>query len=43
MTGIFEAVTIRSVLICQEKGDGYLKIWYLYLLNMVNLLQVWDT
>jgi len=25
---------------CQEKGAGYLKIWYLYLLNVVNLLQL---
>jgi len=40
MTGIFEAVTISSVLICQEKNEGYLKIWYLYLLTVVNLLQV---
>ena len=26
-TNIFEAITINSVLACQEKGAGYLKIW----------------
>ena len=26
-TNIFEAITINSVLTCQEKGAGYLKIW----------------
>ena len=40
MAGIFEAVTINAVLNCQEKGRGYLEIWYLYLLTIVNLLQV---
>ena len=40
MTSMFEAVTIGSVLACQGKGQGYLRIWYLYLLNGVNLLQV---
>ena len=40
VTGLLEAVTIGSVLACQEKGQGYLRIWHLYLLNGVNLLQV---
>ena len=40
MTGLFEAVTIGSVLACQGKGQGFLRIWYLYLLNVINLLQV---
>ena len=40
MTSIYEAVTIRSVLKCHDTNQGYLKIWYLYVLSTIQLLQV---
>ena len=40
MTSIYEAITIRSVLKCHDTNRGYLKIWYLYVLSTVQLLQV---
>ena len=40
MTSIYEAFTIKSVLKCHETNKGYLKIWYLYILSTVQLLQV---
>eukprot|EP00092_Neocalanus_flemingeri_P018501 GFUD01020026.1.p1 GENE.GFUD01020026.1~~GFUD01020026.1.p1 ORF type:complete len:416 (-),score=82.55 GFUD01020026.1:407-1654(-) len=40
MTSIYEGVTIRSVLKCHDTKQGYLKIWYLYILSTIQLLQV---
>ena len=40
MTSIYEALTIKSVLECQKRKRGYLKIWYLYVLSTIQLLQV---
>ena len=40
MTCIYEALTIKSVLVCHKKRKGYLKIWYLYVLSTIQLLQV---
>ena len=40
MTSIYEGFTIQSVLKCHDTNQGYLKIWYLYILSIVQLLQV---
>ena len=40
MTSIYEALTIQSVLTCHDSNKGFLKIWYLYILSTVQLLQV---
>eukprot|EP00092_Neocalanus_flemingeri_P095536 GFUD01121553.1.p1 GENE.GFUD01121553.1~~GFUD01121553.1.p1 ORF type:complete len:347 (+),score=65.60 GFUD01121553.1:153-1193(+) len=40
ITSIYEGVTIRSVLKCHDTNQGYLKIWYLYILSIIQLLQV---
>ena len=40
MTNIYEAFTINSVLRCHDNNKGYLKIWYLYILSLINLLMV---
>ena len=40
MTSIYEALTIKSVLECRKRKRGYLKIWYLYVLSTIQLLQV---
>ena len=40
MTNIYEAITINSVLKCHDNNKGYLKIWYLYILSLINLLMV---
>ena len=40
MTNIYEAITINSVLRCHDNNKGYLKIWYLYILSLINLLMV---
>merc|ERR1712106_720264 len=40
LTSLYEAITIMSVLKCHETNQGYLKIWYLYILSTVQFLQV---
>ena len=40
MTNIYEAITINSVLRCHDNNKGFLKIWYLYILSLINLLMV---
>ena len=40
LTSLYEAATIQSVVRCQSRGRGYLEIWYLYLLSVIQLLQV---
>ena len=42
MTSIYEALTIKSVLECHKRRRGYLKIWYLYVLSTIQLLQVME-
>ena len=40
VVSIYESFTIGAVLEYHRKNKGYLKIWYLYVLSTIQLLQV---
>ena len=46
LTSVYEAVQIHSILYCRERGKDLTPLWFLYLMSVVQFLQVrtihWD-
>ena len=40
LISIYEAFTIKQMIVCGEKGLGYYHIWYLYAQSVAQILQV---